>query len=126
MFSDTDRPWHDSKYAHLRVIVLLHPSGTLAEVPALEAALVKRDDMKVPMSGVSWRWSEKEKFPPLAQVKKSPLWSADKYEQVRNRLRQPIPMPTVLLGGKFVTLDLHAPKPGTQSEESGVQQSHPP
>ena len=75
----------------------------------MEAALLHRDHAKVPLGGLKWRWSEEEKFPPVATVLRSPLWSSDKYSAIRTRLRQAVPVPTVQMGGRFVTLDLHAP-----------------
>ena len=97
--------------------------GTLAEVPALEAALLHRDHAKVSLSGTRWTWSASTPFPPLDAVLKTPIWSSDRYAQVRHRLRQPVPTPVVKVGGRYVTIDLTAPTKKVVSEAGAGQSS---
>ena len=104
---------------------LLSCVGTLAEVPALEAALISREHAKVSLVGTRWSWSPATPFPPLDAVLKTPIWSSDKYAQVRHRLRQPVPNPVVKVGGRYVTIDLTAPAKKVVSESGAAQTSHP-
>ena len=83
--------------------------GNLAEIPSLEASLVKKDDAKVSLASIHWRWSEKEPYPPLSAVLKTPIWALDRYNPVRCRLLNPIPAPEIRLGGQYLTVDLHPP-----------------
>ena len=75
------------------------------------------------MASSQWRWSEKEPFPPLPVVLKTPLWSDPKYEAVRQRLLTPIPQPEVRLGGAYVTVDLHPPTKATSPKASEAESS---
>lgn len=103
--------------------------GTLAEVPALEAALVARDHVRVPLSGTRWTWSPDSQFPPITAVRRTKLWSDEKYSQLRQRLRQPVPSPTVQIGGRYVTVDLHAGTTTTSvtgADEPQTPASNPP
>ena len=119
-------------YAQLRVKLSTHHfpplTGSLAEVTALEAALQSRDHIKVPISGTRWTWEEDSKFPPITAVRRTKLWESEKYVQLRQRLRQPVPSPTVQVGGRFVTVDLHAPdaKKTTTGEEPTTPVTAPP
>ena len=52
-------------------------SGTLQEVPSLEASLYSKDDIKVSLQSTKWTWSPEEQFPPLKVIKATPLWSSN-------------------------------------------------
>jgi hypothetical protein len=81
----------DAFSCELQLCVLIDSSGTLLEVPALEAALQKADHALVPLSGTRWKWKETDQWPPLTAVLQTPVFKLEQYEPLRARLRQPAP-----------------------------------
>ena len=75
---------------------------------ALEASLYAKDHVKVPLSGTKWAWSPEDSWPPISAVLRAPLYALDEYEQLRARLRSPCPSPNIVIGGAYITVDIHA------------------
>jgi hypothetical protein len=80
-------------------------TGTLTEVPAIEAMLHKPEDIRV--STGRWVWSDTEPFPPAHMIKSLPIFTEVNYQNVRDRLCRPMVQPTVTVGGQYVTVDVH-------------------
>ena len=76
---------------------------SLGEIPALEAMLHNRNDIKVNV--YQWRWSSQSPWPPLKSVLATQLWSNKLYQDVRDRLLRPAPSVQLITGGQFVTVD---------------------
>ena len=92
---------------------------SLGEIPALEAMLHNRNDIKVNV--YQWRWSSQSPWPPLKSVLATQLWSNKLYQDVRDRLLRPAPSVQLITGGQFVTVDTrgseHASGPEAMDEK---------
>jgi hypothetical protein len=71
-------------------------------VGPLERCLYHRDDIKV-LVGV-WKWSATAPWPDLDAVLASRVWAETCYEGVRQRLKKPLPVPTITHVGNYYTL----------------------
>ena len=60
-------------------------------MPAVQAALLRPEHALVNLAGKKWRWSEEEQWPPIESVLAAPLWTLERYEPLRARLRSPAP-----------------------------------
>ena len=78
----------------------------------------------------NWKWSEVDPFPPLQQVLASPLWNLPEYEGVREKLKSPVPDPTLSTSeGGFLTVDIthpaakvHEPSPTQEGSKCVLRQ----
>ncbi len=43
-----------------------------------------------------WKWSEGGEFPPLSNVLAAPIWAWEDYNNLRAKLKTPVPNPKVL------------------------------
>lgn len=68
----------------------------------LERCLYHRDDIKVLVG--TWKWTTAKPWPDLENVLKSRVWSESCYEGVRQRLKKPLPVPTITHVGNYYTL----------------------
>ena len=109
------------------------PAENLGEVAPLEACIPDKNAIWIHRGG--WKWSEAEPWPPVENVLRSEFWSNDAYATVRDRLLRPAPVPTVTVGGEFITVDSVAQvkaktakkgKSGEPAEEGDSAATQPP
>ena len=92
----------------------------------MEASLLKKEDVVIPLAGTQWRYSAAEPYPPLSAILRAPIWSSDRYQALRLRLLSPIPKPEVRVGGSYVTVDLHPPPTATPTAAVDTSSPAPP
>ena len=93
----------------LQCLCFLSLAESLGEIPALEAMLINRNDIKVNV--YQWKWSSQQPWPPLKAVLGTQLWSGPQYQEVRDRLLRPAPTVQLTTGGQFVTVDTRGSEP---------------
>lgn len=106
---------------------MLPLSGNLGEVKALQATLLDRKDIIVKVG--SWIWTERDPFPSLEVVMKTPFWSGSQYEFLRQRLREPVIEPDISSTAEYVTVNLRHADTNVEPEPDptqATQSSAPP
>lgn len=82
--------------------VSLRVAGSVGEVPALEATLTRRDDIKVSVG--KWTWTESSPWPPIADIRSARIWKDECYAGLRERLQRQLPVPVLEENAEFVTI----------------------
>ena len=103
--------------------VLCSFTESLAEVTGLSSQLLRKDHIRV-LPG-RWKWSQEDRFPPIACVLATKFWHDELYKAVREPLKRPIPTPEVLIGGEFVTVETKRKRPPPAVPESAPTASQP-
>ena len=70
----------------------------------MQHALGSKIDIRVHVG--NWKPANSQAFPPIKAVLKTPFWSHERYQDVRDRLRKPAPEFKVLPGGDYGSCQL--------------------
>ena len=84
--------------------ICLTSTGNLGEIAAIKHSLAARNDIRVAVG--NWKWTVGNQFPPVKLIQKVQFWCHDRYADLRERLRRPAPILTVLPGGEFGSCQL--------------------
>ena len=103
--------------------VVVPPTENLAEVTGLSSALQRSDHIRVYPG--KWRWTEDDQWPPLQAVLQTQFWSSEDYKPVREGLREAVPNPEVIVGGEFVTVDIHVQRVAAPPATQELQPAQP-
>ena len=84
----------------------------------LETLLQAPKDIQ--MNPHRWEWSVRRPWPPIEDILKCGFWSKPIYNHIQERLQQPLPSPTLTIGGEYLTVGIFNVEAGPVLHAAGA------